>query len=286
MNQLLNKQNDPELIKLLKASTVAYSKAKSGEIKITCFLIFLAVSYPISYIFIGDEGLKLALFGCSLLLTVLVQVFTNSFRGNTSYGAIFKEEYDTTLFNLRWKSTLKKPDHSEVSRLSLLYKGKEIKNWYSPNLSEKIPNNLSVAVLQHLNTSWDIDLRVSYRKWLTGFLIVYSIALWVFLIYQNTDSKTIFLIYFSILSFYTHFLNLIRGHSSAIDKRKIISKHLDEIIRSKTSINTNELRDIQDEIYSTRQESAKVPNFFFSWYQKRMNAIAEDYIETVNKLYN
>jgi hypothetical protein len=285
MNPILKKQNDPELIKLLKASTVEYTKAKGDEIKITYFLILLAFAYPISYVLIGDESVKLTLFGCSFVLTVLVLLLTNRFKGDTSKGAILKEEFDTELFNLPWKSTLKKPDHAEVSKYSLQYKGKEIKDWYSNKLSESIPHDISIAVLQHSNTSWDIDLRKAFRKWLTGFLVVYSIVLWIFLIYRNTDGKTIFSIYFTTLSFYSHFITLIRGHTSAIDKRKAISSHLDVIIRSKKFIGTNELRDIQDEIYTTRQEAAKVPNFFFRWYQKRMNAIAEDYIESVNKIY-
>lgn len=286
MNPILNNQNSPELIKLLKASTVAYTNAKKGEIKVTYFLIFLAFAYPITYVLIKDESIKLTLFGCSFLLTVLVQIFVDTFKGNTSKGAIFKEEFDTTLFNLRWKSTLNKPEHSEVSKSSLEYKGKEIKDWYSPNISARIPQNIAVAVLQHSNTSWDIELRIIYRRWLTGLLIVYSIALWIFLISNNSVGMTIFLIYFSILSFYTHFISLIRGHSSAIDRRKAISKHLDEIILNKKYIGTDELRDIQDEIYISRQEAAKVPNFFFRWYQNKMNAIAEDYIETVNKTYD
>ena len=115
---------------------------------------------------------------------------------------------------------------------------------------------------------------------------MYTIALWIFLIYENADGKTIFSIHFSILSFYTHFITLIRGHSAAINKRAAISKHLDEIILNKKYIGIDELRDIQDEIYSTRQEPAKVPNFFFRWYQKQMDTIAEDYIESANRTYN
>jgi hypothetical protein len=285
MNPILYYQNEPENVKLLKASTVAYTEAKAGENKISYFLIFLAFAYPISYVVIGDERVKLTLFGCSFLLTVLVLVFTDSFKGKTSKGAILKEEFDIALFNLPWKSTLRKPDHAEVSKLSLKYKGKEIRDWYSPNLFEAIPENISIAILQHTNTSWDIDLRKLFRGWLTGFIVAYSIALWIFLIIKNADSKTIFSIYFSILSFYSHFINLIRGHTSAINKRKAISSHLDEIIRNKINIGTTELRDIQDEIYSTRLEPAKVPNFFFRMFKKRMNASAEDYIQSVDKIY-
>lgn len=284
-NSILQKQNDPEQIKLLRASTVAYTSAKNGEIKVTYFLLFLAVAYPICYLFIKDDNMKLVLFGCSFLLTILIQIFSSSFKGNTSKGAIFKEEFDIMIFNLPWKSTLKKPDRREVLHFSQLYKGAEIKDWYSPNLAANIDSNIAVAILQHSNTSWDIELRKGYRKWLTNFLVFYSITLFIFFVVLKVDAMTIFLLLFSLLSVFTHFITLIRGHSGTIEKRETISKHLDEIIRSKKYIGTNELRDIQDEIYSTRQEAAKVPNFFFRWYQKQMNEEAEEYITEVNNIY-
>ena len=284
-NSIIENQNKPEYIKLLRASTAAYTKAKSGEVKITYFLLFLSIAYPLCYLFTKDESVKLILFACSFLLTVIVQIFSDNFKGNTSKGAIFKEEFDTSLFNLRWKSTLKRPDHSEISQYSIQYKGNEIKNWYSTNLSETIPHNIIIAVLQHSNTSWDVALRKTYRKYLINFIVFYSIALFAIFVIKKTDGLTIFLLLFSLLSLYTHFISLIRGNSWAIEKRESISKHLDEIIQKKHSVTLQELRDIQDEIYITRQEPTKVPNFFFNWYKKEMNATAEDYIAMVNEIY-
>lgn len=282
----ISNQNDPQHIKLLRASAAAYSAAKSGEIKITYFLLFLAVAYPVTYLFIKDENAKLVLFGCSFLLAVAVQIFSVKFMGRTYKGAIFKEEFDTSLFNLPWKFTIKKPDPGEVSHYSQQYKGKEIKDWYSTNLSPSIPHNTAVAVLQHSNTSWDIELRKTYRRWLIKFLAFYSILLLTVFVIKKADALTIFFVLFSVLSFYIHFISLIRGHSGAIKKREAISKYLDEIIQNKKHIGTDELRDIQDEIYATRQEPAKVPNFFFRWHKKQMNVNAENYIDSVNKIYS
>jgi hypothetical protein len=279
-------QNLTENIKLLRASSVAYTKAKNGEIKVTYFLLFLSIAYPIAYLLIKEENVKLVLFGCSFGVIVLIQIFSDKFKGNTSKGAIFKEEFDTIVFDLRWKSTFKKPDRREVLHLSQQYKGDEIKDWYSPNLSPTIEHDIAVAILQHSNTSWDIELRKSYRRWLTNFLIGYSSILFLCFVLLKTDALTIFLLLFSLLSFFTHFITLIRGHTGAIEKRENISKHLDEIIRNKKYIGTTELRDVQDEIFMTRQEAAKVPNFFFRWYKKQLNIEAEEYIEEVNKLYN
>ena len=290
MNPLLTKQNDTELIKLLKASTVAYTKAKGGEIKITYFLLFLAVAYPACYIYlfindIKDDTLKHILFGFSFLVTILNQIFSESFKGNTARGAIFKEEFDTIIFNLSWKSTLKKPDRSEVLHFSQQYNGEDIKDWYSTNLLTSIEHNTAVAICQHTNTTWDIVLRKTYRKWLYRLLVFYSMVLFALLIVLKVDALTIFLLLFCLLSFYIHFISLINGHTAAIKRRENISKHLEEIIRNKKYINSNELRDIQDEIYNTRREAAKVPNFFSDYCQKRLNAEAEEYIEEVNNIY-
>ena len=286
MNSLLINQNNPEHIKLLKASAVAYSKAKVGEVKVTYFFIFLAIAYPICYLIVKNDVAKLVLYGFSFFLTVMAQILTDYFKGNTSKGAILKEEYDTLIFDLPWKSTLKKLERTEIIHLARQYKGEEIKDWYSPNLSPSITHNIAIAILQHSNTSWDIRLRKLYRKLLIAILVFYSIVLTAIFVILKVEPLNIFLLLFSLLAFYIHFISLIRGHSGTIAKREVISKHLNEIIREGKGIEETELRDIQDEIYTTRQESAKVPNFFFRWYKEQMNSEAEEYIAEVNQIYH
>jgi len=286
MNPILNNQNDPGHISLLKASSIAYTKAKRWEVFNTYFHIFLALAYPISFVIIQQDNVKIGLFGCSFLLALLMLLIAASLKGNTARGAIIKEEFDIKLFGLRWKSTLKRPVSDDIIKLSMQYRGKEIINWYSPNLSEKIPHNNAVAILQHTNTSWDIQLREKFKNLIIFLLILYSILLILFVELMNADNITKFYTAFALLSSYNYFITLIRGHASAIKKRKVISEHLDEIIQNKQDISPEDLRDIQDEIYNTRQESAKVPNFYFRKHKKKMEAISEAYIETINKLYN
>ena len=285
MHPILTHQNDPELIRHLQASTVAYTRAKSWEIAITYFLIALAILYPVTYVITKNNDVRIALLICSFALTIIVQIFMDTFKGNTSKGALFKEEFDVALFGLPWKSTLKKPNGSEIGELASDYKGREIRDWYSPNLSARIPPHIAIAVLQHLNTSWDIILRRNYKLLLIWFISLYSVALAALLIIHWPGWLTAFLLMFSVLSFYTHFISLIRAHNGVIKRREAISNHLDEIIQGKKEITIAELRDIQDEIYFTRQEATKVPNFYFRMYQKAMNDRAEKYIEGVNKSF-
>ena len=284
-HRILENQNDPELIRLLQASAVAYKNAKSQEFIFTYVLIFLAIAYPISYVFIKNDNVKQSLFGVAFLVTVLTWFLTDTFKGNTSKGALLKEQFDVTLFNLPWKFLLPKTDMVEVIKLSKQYKGNPIQDWYSPNISENIPDNTVIAICQRVNSGWDIELRSKYKTSLIVMLIIYTIAVFILWAVKSVDGRTIFLLYFSLLSFYTHILTLIRGNTGAIRKRKSIVTKLDEYINNKKEFQIGNLRDVQDEIYNIRQEPAKVPDFFFRLYNKKLQEEFEDYIQEVNKRY-
>ncbi len=286
-NPILKNQNEPEYVKLLKASSYAYSKAKRGENNIKWFLLILAIAYPICYLLIKNHTLELILYGCSFVLTILIEIFADSIKGNVAQGALFKEQFDTKIFNMRWKSTLEEPLPGDIGLFSNQYRGKEeIKDWYSQNLSASIEHNIAVAVLQFSNTSWDINLRKVYRRFLIYILMFYSIILSVFIVAMKIDALTIFLLLFSLLPFFTYFISLIREQYGAIEKRVSVSKHLYKIIKNKINIDSNELRDIQDEIYSIRKEGSKVPNFYSRWFRTKGITTTGDLIEEVNKIYS
>ena len=282
----LSKQNDNEAIELLRASTFAYANAKRAENTITLVLLFLAFAYPIFYIVSKDEQTKLMLFQVSFFLTVFVQIFSPSFKGNTSKGALLKEEFDLNLFGLPWKTTLKKIDPFEVSKLSVAYKGKEIKDWYPTNFKDNIPKQTLIAICQRCNTAYDIELRKKYSSLLFSFLIVYTIAFALTIVFKNIGGNAVFFICFSTISFYTHIVTIIRGHRSVIEKRTAINSKLDGFIFGNIEPTTQELRDIQDEIYLTRQENAKVPNLFFRICSREMNRDFDDFVSRVNKQFS
>jgi hypothetical protein len=286
------KQNKDENIRLLEASSVAYKEAKKWEIVITVTILVLAIGYSASFLFFKGSVLfltnidfKLCLSIVSFILTILIQVFSGKLKGDTAKGAILKEQFDISVFNLPYKSTIKEIESREIIRLFNEYNGDKIKNWYSPNISVSIPENTIVAILQYTNTNWDIQLRKKYTNAVKIFLAVYSVIIILLLIILKTDLLTSFLLVSSLTSFYTHFIGVIRGNDSAIKKRKAISSGLDKDILMKKSFDKQRLRDFQDEIYSTRQESAKVPDFFFRKYKDQLNQETEAYIDIVNKVY-
>ena len=95
-----DEQNKHENIELLKASNVAYNTAKSNEFKFSYVFLALSILYPLTYIILQNENAKHGLFAVSLCLTVLYQLFVNWFKGNTTMGALLKEEFDLNVFGL------------------------------------------------------------------------------------------------------------------------------------------------------------------------------------------
>ncbi|MBK6484289.1 MAG: hypothetical protein IPG01_14435 [Chitinophagaceae bacterium] len=104
-----------------------------------------------------------------------------------------------------------------------------------------------------------------------------------FLVIQ--DFMTTFLLMFSLASVYTHFITMIRGNFSAIAKREKIIAKLDSYINHKKIFATENLRDVQDEILSARQEPAKVPDSYFKKFNPKFQQDHKKYIERVNKIY-
>ncbi|MBK6484288.1 MAG: hypothetical protein IPG01_14430 [Chitinophagaceae bacterium] len=165
-------QNLPENIELLKASNVAYNNAKSNEFKFSYVFLSLSILYPIAYILLKDyETIKHGLFAVSLCLTVLYQLFSNWFKGNTTMGALLKEEFDLNVFGLPRKFMLAELEPVDVGRMADRYKGNEIKDWYSTKISGTILKNTTIAICQRVNCKWDADLRKEFNKLLITFVI-------------------------------------------------------------------------------------------------------------------
>lgn len=282
---LLKNQNSPESIELLKASSIAYSKAKSKEFVFTYTLCFLAIAYPIAYFFLKNETLKEILFGISFAITASSWVLADYFKGNTSKGALLKELFDTRIFQLHWKFFLNKPESFVIIELAKNYKGATIKNWYPDNILESINNRTATAICHRIGSYWDIILREKYRNTLQTIIIIYTIIVFIVWVALAIDGRTIFFLYFSTLSFYTHFITLIRGNNITINKRKAIICKLDKLIEEKTPFTYEDLRDIQDEILLLRQEPSKVHNFFYKKYNPLIRQVCEEYLERINSIY-
>lgn len=278
-------QNREELLRLLKASSVAYQKSRTKEFMIGYVLFFLAIAYPICYMVFEDPKLELYLFGASFFVTIIAWSMSDYFRGNTEKGALLKEKFDTTLYNLPWKFTLDQPDEVDIISLEKEYEGEDPVDWYPGDISERIPQNNIIAMCQRISSSWDIKLRWRYRLFLYVFIGVYWAIIFTSIVVFSIDGHKMFLIFFSTLAFYEHIIGLIRGNTYVIKKRRELVARLDDYINNRKVVPDSALRDIQDEIYFIRQEPSKVPSYFFKSFNPKIKEIMKEYVQKTNKIY-
>ncbi len=92
---IAERQNEEKMLRLLHASAVAYGRAKLGENLVTLVLLMLSVAYPVCYIFILSDDVKMALFACSFLLTIIVMVYGDRFKGNTTVSNGLEKHSET-----------------------------------------------------------------------------------------------------------------------------------------------------------------------------------------------
>ncbi len=285
MLNILTRQNSPQLIRLLKASGQAYARAKLLENTISVFMFLMGFIYPVIYLFVHNDSIKNMAFGVSLGISIFSELVMAIYKSNTEKGAIIREQFDVTLFKLPWKSTIHKVSESEISALAVKF-DHDVSNWYSSSISGQIPDHQMVAICQMLNAAWDISLRKKYRRVLLVGITLYTLVLITLTVVIKADMLTFFLMAFSLSSIYKHYITILRGNNGVIKKRGKLLKQIERLVMSNTYPTETELRDFQDEIFHTRQETAKVPDWFARFTKKNCSKEMDDLIAKVNTVYS
>lgn len=283
MHPLLEKQNNPENISLLKAASVSYSEAKLLEVTFLRLMFFLAVVYLLIFVKIKNEEIKFAVSLFSFLFNISMNVVVDFIKHKISNGALLKEEFDTRVFELPWKFTVKKATRIHAEKLAAKYHGIGLTNWYPENFSSSLPDEVIIGACQRINAGWDIKIRKAFLGFLHFVITLYSVLLVTFIFLFAVDWFTVLLILFSNLSFYVYFINQIRGHNAVIKTRQNLEEILDGFLLVQKKIPTTEiLRDVQDEILSTRQSVTIVPDFYYRFFRKKHAASFEKFIDEIN----
>lgn len=287
MHRILEKQNSNSQLVLIKAASVAYTRAKLFEVVFLRLMFFLAMGALIVYLIFPTTKSKLILGCCAFVFSIFIQLLFVFIHGNVNRGAMFKEKFDVLLFGLPWKATLSHPDVAEAERYANSYHGRPLSNWYPTEFADNLPDAVIIASCQRINAAWDVWVRQSFCKFLYTVLAVYTFLLFMAFIYFNLDGLSILPLLFSNLSFYLYFINQLRGHRSVIDTRKNISSILDKyILEERKEPTMLLLREVQDEILATRKISVLVPNFYFMLTHKQRERDINSFVDEVNRVWS
>jgi hypothetical protein len=254
MNDITTKQNNPNLVELLKAQRVAYSQCKKFQIFdvvsviIAILFPFLTLKYPNYQKAINAFGV---LWTASYLLTEVYR------KNKTTQGAIIQEQFDTELYNIKWNEVLckDKANIDTIQDLASKYSKNDLQNWYSTKIDNTLPNEISILLCQRINFSWEISQRQKFVTFLSIIAILYY-GIYIVIGFKNNVGFFDLLVMLSpSISFLVYsVLNVIslRSHvKSKNETLKFIDKELEKFKQSRTSLPTSEtLRQIQNVIFT------------------------------------
>lgn len=284
MNDISTRQNQTNLINLLKAQRVAYSKCKKYQTFDTVSIIIALITPIIG--FANSQTLDiLSVFGA--IWTILYLVFDTIRKRKSSLGAKIQEQFDTELFNIGWNKILcrEKVDVDTTIELFSEYKKNDLFNWYSTEITPDLEKEISIILCQRINLSWDNILKFRYSKiLLIAVILFYTLILitslcinyGIFDILKVTSPTIPFLIY-GVQNFY----NIKSQRETKKQLIQDIDQMLEDYKNTRALPQFSQIRNIQDVIFNERNTVEKTPDWFYKIYKQKFEDMTDETIKII-----
>jgi hypothetical protein len=273
-------QNEPDMLDLLRASTAAHVRQQRLEtIRVTVSLAVAAAGVIAAFASVTAPVITAVGGTWALAYTILVSPLT---KGQARRSAVIQEMFDTELFGLPWNATSAgarlRPD--EISQLVRDFnprrgRGDRLRGWYVD--TSGVPQPYDIFICQQQNLAWDARLR---RRW--SWVLLTAVATWVILglVVGYAVSVTIPEI---LLRWYIPSLaaliygieNCKNQRDIATERERVMSLVQTEIDNARPTPSTDEYarlvaktREIQDIIFATRKQPARVPDWFYTRFRE------------------
>jgi hypothetical protein len=169
MNQIANRENSPEFLRLMFARSQVYREARVFQIA----QLVLTVAVPFGAGIIGAffPDVRPVSGAISVALTLLdVSVLDRQQRNRLKLAARISEQFDTGVLELPWNDFIAKhvePEMIERASSAWPHGDTKLKDWYTPSVS-KAPMALGRILCQRANLQYDCRLRTLYGNCLVG----------------------------------------------------------------------------------------------------------------------
>jgi hypothetical protein len=266
MNNITTEQNNPNLIELLKAQRIAYSQCKRFQF-FDVISILIAIIFPLVALTKPESQNAINAFG---VLWTISYLLTELYRkGKTTQGATIQEQFDTELYGLDWNKILckSKINIDTIHTLSTKYKNNDLQDWYSTKIDNSLPKEIAVILCQRINFSWEINQRKKFVGFLAIITALYYLIYIVIGFIQNIGFFDLLILLSPSIPFLVFSVQNILSLKSHISSKNETLNYIDsELDNYKTSRNVphlDQLRQIQDTIFTERTVTEKVPDWFY-----------------------
>jgi hypothetical protein len=282
INEIMQKQNTPEAIRLLKAQRIAYSYSKRyGYLD----LLIAILSILIYCYAVNISGTT---FGhiCLIITSIcsLGMIFSSKLqKKQTLIGAGIQEKFDNEILGLPQNMILTPvyPSIEIIANYSSKYKKNDLSNWYMEYIIDDHPLPIAILRCQLLNLLWDKIQRKAFKTMIIIVLILVFTIISI-VCYVNNYFFREFIDRFILISpAIIYLFKILYGQTEMIRNKDELIKHiLDLLHRSNDGYMPTkaELRNIQDVIYSQR---IKVNSTISDIWYKIKKRKTEKYVKQV-----
>ena len=290
MNTILEDQKSESALRALLAQKNAYSKSK----RIYWFETLIILNAIVATMVIPFyANYKEAVAIISIFSAIIIIVSTSYFGQQTKIGAGLQEIFDVNLYKIEWNKTLvgKKTSINEQFFQTVDSKTDDIDQcWYSKSIIPTLPHEMAIILCLKCNSLFGIHQRKLYRNTLIIFLSAYYIISVILCLILKLELY-VFAIYLApSVPFLNLMINKIKNHNDVYNRYKNIDEIIDDYTEkfktTKFLPNKLDLRSIQDLIYLNRLIPVKIPNWFYSRFNKKTNQIVDDCIAAIVKEFN
>lgn len=284
MNNLIEEQNEPKYIRLLRAQRVAYSRAKK-YFAFDIVSILIAFSPTVLLTLNLNHANIVAVIG---VFWTIISIFSQIFmERQTRRGAMIQDQFDTTLFGLDWNHVLvgEIPETSTVISLSNKYRKDDLNDWYSLEIPKTIDKEAAVLLAYKCNAVWGIAQRRQYILFIKIMIFLYYGGMVFLSIYKNTGLFDLAIWLAPSIPALVFGISTIKLQMGIIDACEKINKIVDELYKNYKNSNilpTNvELRQIQDLFFTQRLIPNKVPDWFYAIFRNKNANLADDTVRVL-----
>lgn len=282
MNEIEKIQNQPEMVKIVRAFIAMYDRSKQYQAIVLLLTMLLPVLMGLAAVFKPEQKPFIAILALSFgFIDALLIDRWHKVRMKTA--AKLQEQFDCGVLSIEWNKFLvgRHVDPEEVDRESSRKLStsdeKRLTDWY-PSVVKELPIHLARIICQRTNLWYDRELRTRYRNIISWSLVLIVIAS---VVVSSTIDLTMTSFVIIVLVPISPALNCAtREYYRQTDAMKTlenlkseIEKLWDKALGNATTEEVTEAsRELQDAIFAHRASSPLIFNWLYNPMRTKMES--------------
>ncbi|WP_337376207.1 S-4TM family putative pore-forming effector [Phocaeicola plebeius] len=272
-NNIVELQNRPENIKMLKAMRHLYSKV--GKLTkyyfIFCVLFPIVISFAKPFISSEDYQVLFHFMIAYNLLSLMAGLWLEcKIKKERVLAAKIQQQFDCNVFELQWNRYTfgAQPSLEDINSNAKSSNDEDFLNWYDRDV-DIVDRMLAVIICQRINLTYDVALRKKFLCSLTIISIIILIIILGIAFYEDEGLRTtIVFVAVPLIPVIRWFFSTRKANSDNIEKceriKKIIDDYLEEYRNNGIVFSDIDLCEIQNCIYDHRKTAFKIPDFIYN----------------------